>query len=400
MWNLTPRRVQELCRLGLINGTVRVGKSWLIPENAPKPADRRKKQAPEHSVPLTNAFPWKTPLLPFTNIYHTPGMLQQVIADLGDRPAAAKIMEYYALCLQGDFTGAAKAVHEFLSVPRGFYGKVSAGYVLSLCAVFQGSSRLWHEAKQHMASAPCQSESDQLQRSFWLAAADCAIRHHDDFPEWFVRGCFDPLPPDAYPAAYMFYANHLYALCHDRAIGKSGEGGSLTAMLILPLALEPLVSQAKKDGLLVAELYLRLTCSAAYHNNGNDGLAIMHLDAAIALALPDRLFLPLAQFRRRLDFLMDERLQKYDGAAAGKVRSLSRKYLTGWTKLHNQELGSAVTNDLTTREYEVAKLAAYGMSNKQISDRLHISVNAVKQALRLAMDKTGAANRTELARYL
>lgn len=42
-WNMTPKRVQVLCKEGRIEGAQRVGKIWIIPENAEKPANARKK---------------------------------------------------------------------------------------------------------------------------------------------------------------------------------------------------------------------------------------------------------------------------------------------------------------------------------------------------------------------
>lgn len=40
-WGISPRRIQILCRDGRVSGAVRIGHSWAIPDNAPKPADAR-----------------------------------------------------------------------------------------------------------------------------------------------------------------------------------------------------------------------------------------------------------------------------------------------------------------------------------------------------------------------
>ena len=40
-WNLSARRVAILCAEGRIEGAMRAGKMWIIPENAVKPADAR-----------------------------------------------------------------------------------------------------------------------------------------------------------------------------------------------------------------------------------------------------------------------------------------------------------------------------------------------------------------------
>ena len=36
-WDVSLRQVQYLCKHGRIDGVIRFGKSWAIPENAPKP---------------------------------------------------------------------------------------------------------------------------------------------------------------------------------------------------------------------------------------------------------------------------------------------------------------------------------------------------------------------------
>lgn len=40
-WNISERRVRELCRNGQVDGAVLQSKTWLIPEDSPKPVDGR-----------------------------------------------------------------------------------------------------------------------------------------------------------------------------------------------------------------------------------------------------------------------------------------------------------------------------------------------------------------------
>lgn len=47
-WNISQRRVQVLCSENRIEGAFKVGEVWAIPDDAPKPADfRRKKERVE-----------------------------------------------------------------------------------------------------------------------------------------------------------------------------------------------------------------------------------------------------------------------------------------------------------------------------------------------------------------
>ena len=41
-WKISERRVQKLCSSGRIEGVLRFGKSWMIPKDSDKPADRRR----------------------------------------------------------------------------------------------------------------------------------------------------------------------------------------------------------------------------------------------------------------------------------------------------------------------------------------------------------------------
>lgn len=41
MGGVSERQVQGLCRNGKISGVARLGRNWLIPQNAEKPADKR-----------------------------------------------------------------------------------------------------------------------------------------------------------------------------------------------------------------------------------------------------------------------------------------------------------------------------------------------------------------------
>ena len=43
-WDLKVRRVQQLCEEGRIPGAVRPARDWLIPKDAEKPKDGRKKE--------------------------------------------------------------------------------------------------------------------------------------------------------------------------------------------------------------------------------------------------------------------------------------------------------------------------------------------------------------------
>ena len=47
-WGITSRQVQILCKDNRIEGAMRMSRIWIIPENAIKPTDNRRKAVNEH----------------------------------------------------------------------------------------------------------------------------------------------------------------------------------------------------------------------------------------------------------------------------------------------------------------------------------------------------------------
>ena len=398
-WGVTVRRIQDLCRNNKIHGAVRFGRDWMIPADAPRPQDGRRKQ--EEKTRADHAqLHRKHPVILLSNLYHTPGSADQVAASLEDRPASAALFRAQLYYVRGDIRESMELIRKILEGECGHDLLIGCGITMINCAIYLGDASLWKEAKELIAAAPCHSARDRLAVDFWLGAAQSALRETVGFPLWFLRGRFDLLPGDSFPSARFYYLRLMYLLGHEYAMGHHGQPDEQARMSLFSCVAEPLIAQNHKEAALVSEVYTRLICASSYHDLGMDSMAIHHLDEAIALALPDRLYMPLAEYRRQLDFLLEDRLTQADPAAAAAVRGLNKIWLEGWTKLQSMERGKTITNDLTAREREVAKNAAFGLSNKEIADKLGISVNTVKQSLRMAMDKTGALRRSDLAHYI
>jgi two-component system response regulator NreC len=77
--------------------------------------------------------------------------------------------------------------------------------------------------------------------------------------------------------------------------------------------------------------------------------------------------------------------------------AMTRALLTG-TKAA-ADVGSGEPESLTSREVEVLKLIAAGYTNRQIADRLILSVRTVESHRANLMDKLGLHSRVELVRY-
>jgi DNA-binding CsgD family transcriptional regulator len=273
--------------------------------------------------------------------------------------------------------------------------------LLALCAIWRGDLALWRQAKIHIAEAPAASDQDRDIITLALTAVDSILYDVSAFPEWFKIGRFEPLHKDALPAAKVFYAKYLYASAYAVATKQYNLQGvqGLSLMAMLPNTVEPMISQAMADHSIMAEMYLRMICAVIYHTCDNDEQAVYHLDRAIALALPDRLYGFLAEYGRTLGPLLAQRLSQIDPQIWKEVQQLYQTYNEGWSRLSGSVRGRTIYTTLSPKEREVAKLAAFGMRNGEIAEKLHMSVSGVKQAITNVTLKTGMS-REEFAAIL
>lgn len=398
-WNISLRRVQDDCRKGKIPGATLFGKSWMIPENAKRPADGRTKPGnqPEADLPM----PRKTPFLHMTDLYSKPGCAEEAIGALKDNHEAQTLLAAGIAYSQGDISKVYDSANYLLQKHSGVYAIMSAGMLLALCAIWRGDLAMWRRAKMHIAEVPVKSDLDRDIVSFSIMAVDSMLYDVAGFPEWFKIGCFEPLHKDSLPAAKVFYSKYLYASAYAIATKQMEVEGlrGLTLMGILPNTIEPMISQAMADNSIIAEAYLRLICGVVYHNAGNDAQAIRHIDRAIMLALPDKLYGLLAEYCRTLGPLLEQRLMRVDPQVWERVKKLYSVYNEGWSKLSGSVRGKNLFTTLAPKEREVAKLAAFGMKNAEIAQKLHMSVSGVKQAITKVSQKTGVS-RDEFAAVL
>lgn len=394
MWGISPRRLQTMCASGKIEGAARFGKAWMIPKGTRKPMDGRTKASKEAKAALLEKnmpMPRKTPFLHMTDLYSVAGTAEKSEMALEGNPEAQVLFAAEIAYSKGQIDKVYDSAYYLLHKHSGFYAVISAGMLLALCAIWRGDLNMWRQAKIHMAEASIKSETDRDIIAFSITAVDSILYDVSSFPEWFKMGRFEPLHKDALPAAKVFYAKYLYAVGYALATKQFELQGmqGLSLMSTLPNTIEPMISQAVADKSLIAEIYLRMTCAAIYHNSGNNEQAIYHIDRAVALALPDKLFGILAEYGRTLDSLLEQRISRVDENAWYAVRDLYRIYMAGWTKLSGSVRGKNLATTLTAKEREVAKLAAFGFKNGQIATELNMSISAVKQAVTNVSNKTG-----------
>ncbi len=394
-WGVTPRRVQGLCKEGKIKGAQRWERTWMIPAHAVLPS------AAKGEVPHM-PMPRRSPFLDMTDIYNEPGAADRCCALLENNPEAYALFEAQIAYRRGEIDKVYDKARYFLSSHSGFYAILGGGMLLAMCAIWRGDVQLWNEAKRHICEAPCAGATEREIVSLSLAIVDSSEYDNKDYPEWFIRGCFDALPAAAHPAARVFYVKYLYMTAFaiaSKQVEVEGLHG-LAAMRMIPYTVELMISGAQVDKTVLTEIYLRLSCAVSYHNAGERTRALFHIDRAISLALPDKLYGVLVEYVRHFDGLLEERITAVDPAAADVITELYRSYSVGWARLSGAVRNRNIAANLTAREREIAKLVAFGYTTKDVAAMLYLSESTVKQTVLRVVQKTNVKDRSEICTIL
>ena len=395
-WGVSVRRVQYLCGHDRIKGAVRFGPVWKIPSTAVLPNARKKDEEPHLPMPR------KSPFLDMTDLYNRAGAADACAEMLINQPEAHALFQAQIAYRRGEIEKVYEHARYFLNAHSGFYAILGGGMLLAQCAIWRGDIYLWKEAKKHIFEAPCKDAHDREIVALTLAIIDSSIYDNKDYPEWFKTGNFELLPGDSHPAAKVFYIKYLYMTAHAIATKQFKLEGveGLALMRMLPNTIEPMVSQAVLDRTVIPEIYLRMSCAVAYFNSGQRERAIVHMDKAIALALPDQLYGLLTEYVRHFGDLLEQRIALQDSSAVVAVKSLYNIYSVGWARLSAQARERYIAIVLDAKEREIAKLTAFGFTAKEIASMLHLSESTVNHDITRLINKAGLTSKKELASIL
>ncbi|WP_347488242.1 LuxR C-terminal-related transcriptional regulator [Desulfoscipio sp. XC116] len=150
----------------------------------------------------------------------------------------------------------------------------------------------------------------------------------------------------------------------------------------------------------VLTMLLSLTLAAGYMQMGESGQASAFVRRAAQAALPDGLISPFASFSWLTKGLTDEVVEREYPALFEKFQATKERFAMGWTKLYQDLLPAELPGKLTAREREVALLAAQGLRNGEIAEKLSIKENTVRFHLRTIFQKLDVDRRAKLAERL
>jgi len=172
------------------------------------------------------------------------------------------------------------------------------------------------------------------------------------------------------------------------------KGGIKNSAEILGLA-EVYISLAEKSNFLLPKVYILIFMGLLSQARGSFGEAQKSIDCALAIALPDRIYMPFAEMGKEIIPLLKRALlTQKDQDGVRRVLDLTERHMQGIrcvnSAMHKNEY------KLTPREREISMLVQEGMNNQEIAEHLFVSVYTVKNTLKKVFTKIGIKKREEL----
>lgn len=294
--------------------------------------------------------------------------------------------------LRGDLAGAEILAHKaaFLAERKG-QSIVQLGAAMTLANIalmkadtvgWQGSVSLMERAASHTGrnTVLVRAVLDTVRGSL-LVELNARTRIADwlktrDFPRHLPA-------PMALNALYV----HIVFLLHQGEVGRFL--GTLEA-------LPPEVTGKSAYGAFSLSLLL----SAGYALAGERDKAAAFLERAAEIGLPDGLVLHFAAYSRLLSGLVEELIQTWPPQRLEAFRAINARFESGWNALHSAVSMNELPVGLTSREREVAFLAAQGLRNGEIAARLSVTESTVRTHLRAVFQKLDIDRRAKLAERL
>jgi LuxR family maltose regulon positive regulatory protein len=309
----------------------------------------------------------------------------------GHGAGGGDVMRAESLLLQGDDAGAEVAAHEaiYLADSENQTGNsLCAELVLARIAILRGDAAGYASVR----SGILERARGAHQRAVFLlgelsrAKLDLTLGINDNLPDWLsdINRMSGVLYVHARPYAHALYGKLLL---------MEGRRAELRALFRMVMGM------ARGMNLVLPQIYHHIYLAAADTADGNDGDAGEHLSAALGLASPDRIYLPFAEHWQYLESAfkrLETRPGEWDFPA---VRALAERQTKG-VRAVTALVKKSSAQVLSPREREIAALAAEGLTNPEIAERLFITRGTVKNAVARALEKTGTKSRAELAAWM
>lgn len=374
-WGITVRRVQQCCKSGQVPGAARLGNSWIIPKNAPKPN-------PEQPGVMQY-----THCLPLLNRSFEPGRCKEAVEEIVDPDERAIAWgEYYYF--SGQAEKVTEVVRPYLESQNILY-RLSAGILYAYANLtlqnMDEARRGLGVIKVIMATLSKDDTDPRLRAIAVCVQVMSAVLLHSPIPE----GLHLEKELKYLPQGLKLFA--CYVLAHREYL--DGDYWESIGMAELALSIADQVFP-------ISSVYVHLVAAMSLMRVKRTEEAREHFMTAWAMARADDLIQGFGEHHGLLCGLVETCLKREFPKDYERVIQITYRYSEGWRRIHNPDTQHEVASNLSTTEFTIAMMACRGWSNQEIGSFLNLSIHTVKNYVSIIYQKLNISSRKELEKYM
>lgn len=202
----------------------------------------------------------------------------------------------------------------------------------------------------------------------------------DNIPDWMfsIENVRETLYPISVPFAFIITLRYIRKHIPEGLLGTA----------------EAFIRETDEHHHLLPKIYFLLEVATWYEQNNKREKSIEYTELALSLALPDKVYIPFAEYYAELSGVFnDELLSGINLDELKMLHTLGRQFVNGANKIRAFISG---VSPLTQREREIALLAQKRVSTKEIAQMLCISPATVKNTLNKIYSKLNINGKKEL----
>lgn len=303
------------------------------------------------------------------------------------------VMKAEVLYNRGELDSAEILCHKaiYMADSRNQYGiYIAANYILANIALHRG---LNDEYKEYTGNIREIAVKDNLKSmslgkmtDICMACIYCNIDEKDKIASWLKdeKTIEDTVNFFSLSFVNSFYSKYLILTGdYHHFLGISGQ----------------LLGLNKLFSYVVPMIYTYIFLAIANNENGDTDKAHKFMLEALNLAVKDRLHMPFVyNYSLIEDILNETAVNKELSSFIKGIARLSKGYEKGVRAI--KKAGHILADyGLTSREADVAKLAAQRLSNKEIAEQLFIAESTVKSNMKVIFNKLQINSRSELKKF-
>lgn len=312
----------------------------------------------------------------------------------GHGSGAAELYRAETYCVQGRFEEAEIQAYQAAYLSRRAQNPslaCGAALVLGIIAIYQADEPGLRQVMEELSLLADTAPDTALGRCMTQTARSYLIGLQMEMGEG--RG----LPRDDFDiSGGLTFPNFIVKTAQITDLVLKGEYRRAIGSVEAALKLDPRLLS------LPAQTFMHTGLALCYLAIDRPEPAADHLDTVLTLAAQDGNYAFLASFRRYLEPLLDQpALAKKHAAAIRELRAFRIHHTqVESSRIFAQLEGKTISEALTSREQEIALMAARGLRNGEIAAALHISEGTVKNHLKIVFQKLNIDRRSHLSKLL